>query len=79
MAYARIIMVCLIHFLLDICQAEVIITDYDGTTPIETFQSIAASFGKPLPEKGLEGFAVVASPENGCSPMSHAPHSTSPT
>lgn len=72
-ARKRTILVCLVLCLIQICQCEVVITEIDDVTPIDTFRSIAASFGRHLPKNGMKGFAIRGEPLDGCTKMNHPP------
>lgn len=69
------------HFLLAInilllvekCLTEVVITDTQYKVHIASFHSVAASFGHELPEKGLHGAALEASPKEACEPIENPP------
>lgn len=52
---------------------EVVITNVDDLTPLESFRSMAASFGKHVGKNGLKGFAIEAYPLSGCKVMKSPP------
>lgn len=45
---------------------EVIITDKNFSATFASFHSMSASFGRPLPPKGVRGAAMKAIPDDGC-------------
>ena len=57
----------------NICLADVLVTDLHYEATIASYHSIAASFGKPIPEKGLHGAALGAEPEHACAEIQPVP------
>ena len=53
---------------------EVVITNVDDLTPLESFRSMAASFGKHVGKNGLKGFAMKSYPLSGCQAMKSPPN-----
>ena len=53
---------------------EVVITNVDDLTPLETFRSMAASFGRHVGKNGIKGFAMEAQPLSGCKVMKSPPN-----
>ena len=53
---------------------EVVITNVDDLTPLESFRSMAASFGKHVGKNGLKGFAIEGYPLSGCQVMKNPPN-----
>ncbi|XKL60743.1 hypothetical protein PGB90_007800 [Kerria lacca] len=60
------------------CYADISVYDVRTNQQIsENFRSVTSKFGKPIPAEGFEGFAVYASPPEGCTNLAPPPNISS--